>query len=366
MYSKILFISCLFISFIGFSQNNYVDSLHIRIASLTKSNESLQEEVNLKSSLIKDVKGEKLDKELDAELRKLKDTISKNEIEIFKSRSYLPSNDLLSIKPIANDILENKQLEILKKEIDYLDKKKKSNGLEERDLKLLEKKVVERDKLEAEVNREILEAFELNNLVNDVPVLKVRNLDNVTEETRKGLQSDRSIVLDKHAQYLLTEDSKGVFKNSKIEYRATIINSHFTIPVVRFNQVKDDPSKEGNIQLFNSIGAGISYSAGRLIDIRDSNGELIDTEFNNSWGLSLGVLFSAGSANGVDRNVFAPMASFNLLDFQIGYGVELGTRAANQKRGFFTIAYSIPLYKLTKGKFRIIKKGKIINDVIEN
>lgn len=374
---NLLFVS-LFISSVISAQNDgeisetshasaFSDSLHAVIKSLKANVQKSKNEVQFKSLLIDDLRDKTRKKKLEVEIEELDSTIVVNTIEIYKTRSELPSSDTLSIKPISNDLLYNYNIKILKEYVEELKMEVKNNPSDEIK-KLLEDKKNELYRGMKAINRKILEAFALNDLVDEESVFPERNMDALSSSVRMGLLNDRKKVLDKKAQHLSSEDSKKAFKNSKITYRATILNTHFTIPIVRFNQIKDNSAKDGNVTLFNSIGAGVSYSGGRLTDIRDSNGEIIDTKFNNTFGVSVGFLFSAGSNDdeGQNGNVFAPMISLNLLDFQLGFGAELGTRTEDQRRGFFTIAYSIPLYKLTGSKFRIIKKGEIINDVIEN
>lgn len=140
-------------------------------------------------------------------------------------------------------------------------------------------------------------------------------------------------------------------KNTVLSYRAKISNSYFQIPAVRFNFV-DDENKIGDINIFNSVGAGFGISWGRMEITRDNNGEIINQDFSSTFGLHLGALFSAGTGDDA-KNVFAPTFNVSLLDFQVGYGYELGSISENQERHFITLAYSIPLYKLVKNSFRI-------------
>jgi hypothetical protein len=163
----------------------------------------------------------------------------------------------------------------------------------------------------------------------------------------------------KHEVHLLNEIAKKKFKNTKITYKATILNTNFSIPIARFNFSKNDSLNKGNIQLFNSIGAGFGISWGRMTDYRDENGELENSDFANTFSIHGGILFSAGNNN----NVFAPVLSLGLLDFQLGLGYELGNISKNQKRGFITIGYAIPLYKLTKGKYWFARKSGIVNEI---
>ena len=96
-----------------------------------------------------------------------------------------------------------------------------------------------------------------------------------------------------------------------------------------------------------------------MTDYRDENGELENSDFANTFSVHAGVLFSAGN----DNNVFAPVLTLGILDFQLGLGIELGSLSANQKREFLTIGYAIPLYKLIKGKYWFASKSGIVNEV---
>jgi hypothetical protein len=150
---------------------------------------------------------------------------------------------------------------------------------------------------------------------------------------------------------------KDALKNTTLTYRNTIWSTNFSIPLVRFNFVEGDDKKQGDILLFNSIGAGIGWYKGRLERTRDNNGEIVNEEFSNSWGFNLGALFSAGTGED-SKNVFAPVINFSALDFQVGVGVELGTLTANQKREFITLSYAIPLYKLFKRSYRVTRGNR--------
>jgi hypothetical protein len=150
--------------------------------------------------------------------------------------------------------------------------------------------------------------------------------------------------------------------STTLRYKCRMANTNFTVPICRFNLVKNDgtDSKVGNLILFNSIGAGIGVSWGELERTTNANSEVINTEFINSVGIHLGVLFSSGSGT-EPKNIFAPTLSVSLLDIQFGVGYELGTVDADTKKHFFTVAYAIPLSKLLKGKFFIFKASKGYN-----
>lgn len=224
----------------------------------------------------------------------------------------------------ANNLIKQKSADVEKLKIEVLQIKSKLYELK-----------IEQEKLE-------------QSLINSTSTENVENLNNLSQE-----------IESKYQVHLLNDLAKKKFKNTKITYKATILNTNFSIPIARFNFSKNDSINKGNIQLFNSIGAGFGVSWGSMTDYRDENGELENSDFANTFSIHGGVLFSAGNNN----NVFAPILSIGLLDFQLGLGYELGNISENQKRGFVTIGYAIPLYKLTKGKYWFIKKSGIVNEV---
>lgn len=144
-------------------------------------------------------------------------------------------------------------------------------------------------------------------------------------------------------------------KSQTSEYAATVFNTNFTVPILRFNRTTGDPAKKGNVAFFNSIGAGIGISGGRLEVTADSSGKPVNMTMHNTVGFQAGFLFAANTEENA-TNIFALTAAVTLLNFQIGYGYELGTVQTNQKRGFVTVAYSIPLAKLVKGGMYIWKR----------
>lgn len=145
---------------------------------------------------------------------------------------------------------------------------------------------------------------------------------------------------------------KNALRNTTLTYKTSIWSTNFNIPLVRFNRVENDNTKHGDILVFNSIGAGLGYYLGRLERTRDDRGEIVNEEFSNSFGITLGALFSAGTGEDT-KNVFAPTLNISTLDFQVGYGYELGNLSQSQRKGFFTLSYAIPLYKLFKKSYRV-------------
>lgn len=149
--------------------------------------------------------------------------------------------------------------------------------------------------------------------------------------------------------------------SSTREYKASVWSTNFTIPILRFNVLKktDNKDAKGNVALFNSIGAGFGISWGRLEETTDNTGKVINTEMNNSFGVQVGILFATNSSGGNNANVFAPTISVSVLNFNVGYGHELGTLPENTHRGFLTIAYGIPISKLVKGGFYVRKRAPV-------
>lgn len=150
--------------------------------------------------------------------------------------------------------------------------------------------------------------------------------------------------------------------STTFRYKIKMLNTNFTVPLARFNFDNQSDLKLGEIVLFNSVGAGIGVSWGEMEKTTDATGATINTDFTNTFGIHLGVLFSSGKDGNEQKNIFAPTLSVSLLDFQIGLGYEMGSVTENQRKGFVTIAYAIPLSKLLKGKYYIFRASKGYND----
>lgn len=183
---------------------------------------------------------------------------------------------------------------------------------------------------------------------------------NQGDTTMSLTPQEKEFILDKR------EDKIKLGFSKTTEVKCQIINTNFTIPLVRFNTVTkggSDNNQKGNVSLFNSVGAGISYNWGRMTITTDANGKVINTEMQNTFGIQLGVLFAANSSTGNNANVFAPTLSLTTLNFQIGCGYELGTISPKENRFFYTLAYGIPLSKIIKGGFFIVKRSKPIDTI---
>jgi hypothetical protein len=159
------------------------------------------------------------------------------------------------------------------------------------------------------------------------------------------------------------------------KYHAKVLNTNFTIPLVRFNFLTNNPKNATNslvsTSYFNSVGAGINFSWGELDQTLDVAGNSVSVDYYNHFGFQLGFLFAANSSSGSSgttsattitnqaSNVFAIVGAFSLLNFQIGAGYEFGSLPTGQKRVFGTISYAIPMAVLIDGGYEIIKKTLI-------
>ena len=95
---------------------------------------------------------------------------------------------------------------------------------------------------------------------------------------------------------------------------------------------------------------------GRLELTTDKDSKVINRELDNTFGIQLGVLFAANAGSANDANIFAPTFSISALNFQVGMGYVLGTVAATENRLFYTVAYAIPVSKLVRGGFYVLRR----------
>lgn len=180
----------------------------------------------------------------------------------------------------------------------------------------------------------------------------IRSDEDVIKAISVRLASNQLNYEQQRTQINAYEAEKDALKNTTLVYKTTILSTNFSVPLVRFNFVKGDENKQGDILLFNSIGAGLGYYKGRLERTRDNTGEIVNEDFSNTIGINVGFLFSAGTGEDT-KNVFAPVFNISVLDLQLGIGCELGSRAPNQKREFLTLSYAIPIYKLFRKGYRV-------------
>ena len=145
-----------------------------------------------------------------------------------------------------------------------------------------------------------------------------------------------------------------------------VLNSNITLPATKFfiasnpMPAADDP--KGYLELFSSFGVGFSINYGKATFKKNvDTQELIsdETEFSNLIGLQLGVLYSSklDDVNQNSINEFSLYSGLNILDLHVGTGYELGAKPPNTSRWFISVAYGIPLHKLT-GKASYIFKNK--------
>lgn len=147
----------------------------------------------------------------------------------------------------------------------------------------------------------------------------------------------------------------------RVKSKAIILTSSFNLPIVRFNRLKTNGpnGQSGNAEFFNSVGAGLSFLFGKLEQIQDSENQLITSDFANTMGLSVGFLFAANVEDeDQSTNIFATTVALTILDFQVGLGWEHGDRGANTEKMFVTIAYGIPLTKISRKSGVVIRNWK--------
>jgi hypothetical protein len=182
-----------------------------------------------------------------------------------------------------------------------------------------------------------------------------QNLNLYAQDTTMSINSAEKKIILSNRKFDLS-----ISASTTTEYKCQVLNTNFSIPLIRFNTVNNsgvDNNQKGNVALFNSIGAGISYNWGRMMITTDDQSKIINTQMQNTFGIQLGVLFAANSSSGNNANIFAPTLSFSILDFQFGCGYELGSISSKENRFFYTLAYGIPLSKLIKGGFYVVKRS---------
>ncbi len=286
-----------------------------------------------------------------------------NRIKLIFMGLFIISSTATYAQEIASDSIKIESQKVLiiekQKEVEFLEKFIAKLKNSEGDNSTLIK--TNQDNLKVK-QIELLESkAHMLDLIEKMSPVKDQIMDNLKPKELKRLNTIKDSVNVKIAEYSLNENSKRAFANKTLKYEATIWNTNFTIPVARFNFSKDNTNtKYGDVQLFNSIGAGFGLSFGTMTDFRDASGNLENSDFVNSFSIHGGFLFSAGSD---DTNVFGPVLTIGVLDFQVGFGVELGTIKPEHHRSFMTLCYAIPLYKLTKGRYKFYKKGAIINEI---
>lgn len=104
-----------------------------------------------------------------------------------------------------------------------------------------------------------------------------------TDTTMRISEKEKKVILESRSRNVNLGNS------TTTELKCQVINTNFTIPLIRFNTTtKDgaDNNQKGNVALFNSVGAGISYNWGRMTVTTDAAGKVINTEFQNTFGFS--------------------------------------------------------------------------------
>lgn len=142
------------------------------------------------------------------------------------------------------------------------------------------------------------------------------------------------------------------------------IHTNFILPLFRFDRtVEDQRNPRFRTSVFSSLGAGINLARGTLTTTQELNSqnEPVNSTFTNYFGAQFGVIFSSVSNEGENENFIGLLMGLTFLDMQVSWGYNFGTRPEGLEGHFFTLAYGIPIQRLTnKGSlvFRDKKKAK--------
>ena len=178
--------------------------------------------------------------------------------------------------------------------------------------------------------------------------------------------------------------------NKTYIYRSQVLNTIFTLPIVRANFLTPHESQQQSrlvtASFFSSVGAGLGYTFGRIEELHDEKGKLISQTLTNIFSVKLGILFASNpngiastttitgtpptnsssgttsttsSSSSTATNIFALHAGLSILNFELGAGYELGTINPGHRRGFVTVSYGIPLSTLVKGAYLVVKRKKV-------
>ena len=148
-----------------------------------------------------------------------------------------------------------------------------------------------------------------------------------------------------------------------IEVKGWALNSNFILPAVMYH-FNSNKAVDGTFSYFNSAGAGVGLSWGRIKFSSKNDNKITDTTFSedidiemkNVFSFNFGFLFSSQELEGETVQLFAPTLSFGLLDFQLGIGYDLGNVSGESSRWFTSVSYNIPLSKLSdKGSYVLSK-----------
>jgi hypothetical protein len=201
--------------------------------------------------------------------------------------------------------------------------------------------------------------------------LRIRNSDSRPRLARAEMPGDSATTADTSSGIDL---KKTGITGAPIRYKAAVLNTNFTVPLVRVNFLNNKPQNASNslvsTSFLNSVGAGLNYSWGELDQTLDANGNDASIDYYNHFGFQLGFLFAANSSSGSStttttspttqsNTIFAIVGGISILNFQIGAGYELGSVTTGQKRGFLTISYAIPMSLLINGGYKIYQHDKI-------
>jgi len=214
-------------------------------------------------------------------------------------------------------------------------------------------------------------------------ITKAGNPDTLTAKNAAALTSAKADTSQKTAAPVKVAgsgkaDTSGTgTASSPIKYKAAVLSTDFTVPLMRVNLLNKTTTNTSNAlvstSFLNSAGAGLTYSWGELDETLDNDGNTASIDYYNRFGLQLGFLFASNSSSGASSTntsassstsatqstIFALVAGFSVLNIQFGIGYEFGSLAASQKREFLTLNYAIPVSTLINGGYRIFHLKKL-------
>jgi len=210
-------------------------------------------------------------------------------------------------------------------------------------------------------------------------ITKAGNPDTLTAKNAAALTSAKADTSQKTAAPVKVAgsgkaDTSGTgTASSPIKYKAAVLSTDFTVPLMRVNLLNKTTTNTSNAlvstSFLNSAGAGLTYSWGELDETLDKNGNTASADYYNHYGIHAGFIFAANTAAGSSTTtsastsntttqsgtIFAVVAAFTFYNFQVGTGYDFGSVPVGQKRLFFTLNYAIPVTTFVAGGYKIIK-----------
>ena len=264
-----------FFSFNLFAQLTLKDSIENESLQLKKSQEHLSSLKKIQTELsgfFKDNKQKKQKKYIDKNINSTEIEIIRKKILLYELRTRLPAKDSNAIAVKIDNVKRQGEIDTYTKLIasvnkEKMDLEKAGKPIKDSLLFIINDFQLKKESLENEVKMEKVQIFEQAELLSKGKLPFELTPEEELNTNDNPLVNQKKDVNDKYKLLVINEHSKKAFANTKMIYKARILNTNFTVPVARFNFNNED-NKEGNVILFNSIGAGFGVSWGRLEEIR--------------------------------------------------------------------------------------------------